>query len=187
MGSAHRRREEPAKHNAEKVVVSLWLDAYTDIFSDFDPRPFAERAISDDFVVQVKKMSRDFKMVSVLRLLLPEGMEKEDNERVIRKRLYDHFNKMYEVLEEESGKIRNKGVLMVTAGVSMMIMASYIYYLGLTLFPLYLLLVLLEPGGWFLFWTGLDNLFTLSKARKVDILFFGKMSTAHVEFGTYKP
>lgn len=177
--------QSPAPQD-EQIIVSLWLDSYTDIFSDFDPRPFSERAISDDFIVQVKKMSKDVRKVAVLRLLLPEGTEKEEEERVIRKRLRHHFSRMCELLETESRAIRNKGVLMTLAGVTMMIIASYIYYLDLEFFAMYLLLVLLEPGGWFLFWNGLDNLFTFSKARKSDMAFFAKMSTAHVEYGTYK-
>lgn len=180
------RREGPSEQHDEQIIVSLWLDSNTDIFSDFDPRPFSDRAISDDFIVQVKKMSKDVRKVAVLRLLLPEGTGKEEDERIIRKRLQGHFYKMHEQLEEESRAIRNKGVVMTLAGVTMMIIASYIYYLEPSIFPMYLLLVLLEPGGWFLFWNGLDHLFTFSKARKSDMAFYGKMSTAHVEFGTYK-
>jgi len=179
-------QEQSQAPQNEQIIVSLWLDSYTDIFSDFDPRPFSERAISDDFIAQVKKMSKDVRKVTVLRLLLPEGTEREEDERVIRKRLPNHFSRMCELLETESRAIRNKGVLMTLAGVTMMIIASYIYYLDLELFAMYLLLVLLEPGGWFLFWNGLDNLFTFSKDRKSDMAFFAKMSTAQVEYGTYK-
>ncbi|HEY0962773.1 MAG TPA: hypothetical protein VGE69_10510 [Pseudomonadales bacterium] len=76
---------------------------------------------------------------------------------------------------------------MIAAGVAMMVVASYIYYRGPTLFSLNLLLVLLEPGGWFLFWNGLDDLFNFAKAKKREVAFFARMVAARVEFGTYKP
>ncbi|MGV3593252.1 MAG: hypothetical protein ACO1PZ_16310 [Gammaproteobacteria bacterium] len=181
------KRNERTRQHADSATVSLWLDAYTDIFSDFDPRPFAERAISDDFIVQVRRLARDAGGVAALRLLLPEGAEREESERTIRKRLHDYFDGMYEQLDAEARAVRNKGLQMTAAGVAMMIVASYIYYRGLTLFSHYLLLVLLEPGGWFLFWNGLDDLFNFAKAKQRDVAFFARMAAVHVEFGTYKP
>jgi hypothetical protein len=35
--------------------ISIWLDSYNDIFSDFDSRPFSERTVSDDFLSEVRK------------------------------------------------------------------------------------------------------------------------------------
>lgn len=181
------KRDERTRQHDEASTVSLWLDAYTDIFSDFDPRPFAERAVSDDFITQVRKMAREATRISVLRLLMPEGTEREDLERVIRKRLQDYFSHTYEQLDAEARAVRNKGLQMIAAGVAMMVVASYIYYRGPTLFSLNLLLVLLEPGGWFLFWNGLDDLFNFAKAKKREVAFFARMVAARVEFGTYKP
>ena len=43
----------------KKSEISLSLDNYDDIFSDFDPRPFSQRALSDDFLIEAKKASRD--------------------------------------------------------------------------------------------------------------------------------
>ena len=39
--------------------VSILLDSYDDIFSDFDPSEYSERALSDDFCIQAKKHSRN--------------------------------------------------------------------------------------------------------------------------------
>ena len=33
--------------------VSLVLESYNDIFSDFDPRNYSERALSDDFLIEI--------------------------------------------------------------------------------------------------------------------------------------
>ena len=66
----------------EPVDISIWIDSYSDMFSDFDPRSFSERTISNDFIAQLKKVSRDTKgKVSVLKLLVPVGMQKDDHEK----------------------------------------------------------------------------------------------------------
>ena len=39
--------------------MSLILDTYLDIFSSFDPRPYEERSLSDDFLDECKKMVID--------------------------------------------------------------------------------------------------------------------------------
>lgn len=39
--------------------ISIWLDTYDDIFSDFDYRQFSEKALSDDFLTELQKMYRE--------------------------------------------------------------------------------------------------------------------------------
>ena len=39
--------------------ISLIIDTYDDIFSDFDPRPYSQRALSDDFLLEARKASKD--------------------------------------------------------------------------------------------------------------------------------
>ncbi len=47
------------KELLNKARLSIWLDIYDDIFSDFDSRPFHERALSDDFIHEAKKMAKE--------------------------------------------------------------------------------------------------------------------------------
>ena len=35
--------------------ISLWLDTYDDIFSDFDPRPYSQREMSEDFLKEISR------------------------------------------------------------------------------------------------------------------------------------
>ena len=37
----------------------LDLNSYDGLFSDFDPRPTEQRALSDDFLLEVKRAARD--------------------------------------------------------------------------------------------------------------------------------
>ncbi|MBI4652464.1 hypothetical protein HY745_14550 [Candidatus Desantisbacteria bacterium] len=76
----------------DMVQVSLQIDSYDDIFSDFDPRPFSERTLSDDFLLESKKAFREKESGRFeLRFLIPIKERKLESEKIIKKRLTDHF------------------------------------------------------------------------------------------------
>ena len=43
----------------ERYEIRMQLEKYNDIFSDFDSRPYSEKALSDDFLAEAKKASFD--------------------------------------------------------------------------------------------------------------------------------
>lgn len=57
ISKTHNKQEDlkEQKNTKENYSISLWIDSYDDIFSDFDPRHFSLRNISDDFLYEVKK------------------------------------------------------------------------------------------------------------------------------------
>jgi len=72
-----------------RAEISIWLDSYNDIFSDFDPRQISTRSLSDDFIAQIKKTQRESKGdKAVLRLLMPSALRKTDEESLIMERLH---------------------------------------------------------------------------------------------------
>ncbi len=90
----------PQQSLLKLAEVSILLDSYDNIFSDFDPSEYSERAMSDDFIIQAKKISRNKsgnKML--LRLLLPANKRKEQEEKVIVKRLHSYFRSVHQTLE----------------------------------------------------------------------------------------
>ncbi len=38
--------------------IKMWFDSYDDLFSDFDSNPYSTRVLSDDFIFQLKKVTR---------------------------------------------------------------------------------------------------------------------------------
>lgn len=46
------------KELLNKFEISLWLNSYNDLYSDFDPRPNYQRAISQDFLDESKRAIR---------------------------------------------------------------------------------------------------------------------------------
>lgn len=164
-------------------VVNILLDSYDDIFSDFDPSPYSERALSDDFIVELKKNSvnKSHNKVS-LKLLLPANMRNQKDEKVIIKRLHSNFKNVHFNLESEVRRNYSKGLMLTLFGIITMIIASYISFLKPEKYPVHFLLVLFEPAGWFLLWTGLDTLVYSSKDTKKDLDFYKIMTKAKINY-----
>ena len=170
-----------------KSEVSLILSKYDDIFSSFDPRAYSERAISVDFIAEAKRATRETDSGELeLRILLPKSERRVEKELSIKKRLREHFRKHAEMHEREKRGVINEGLLFVLFGVIFMLGAAYILFkYPLDTLFLNFLIVLLEPGGWFLFWEGLDLLIFESKKGKADLEFYKKMTRADIVFSHY--
>ncbi len=167
--------------------ISLIIDNYDDIFSDFDPRPYSQRALSDDFLIEAKKASKDKISGKIeLKFLIPSTSRNKYQEMIIKKRLRDHFNKHFDLLTKETFNIIKQGTLFVMLGIIIMIVTTYILftYTQKTMFTSFLI-VLLEPAGWFLLWEGLNQIIFESKRTKPDLEFYKKMSKCEVTFLSY--
>jgi hypothetical protein len=176
-----------AKEEIEKIHhlrdISIWIDIYDDIFSDFDPRNFSERNISDDFLYEVKRVSLESNFhIGELKLLIPEKNRNAETENTITKRLHSHFKKSYTVFQGKMKSNRKKGLLLSLIGMVMMVGANYVSSLRSESFLMHSLLVLLEPAGWFMVWVGLENLFGTSRELKPEFDFYNKLSKSKIEF-----
>src|SRR3989338_5447495 len=86
--------EYQRKHLKHHSQISLWLDTYDDIFSDFDPRHYSERALSDDFLIEAKKASLDKEGGHIeLQFLVPQKIRNVKHESIIKQRLRAHFQR----------------------------------------------------------------------------------------------
>ncbi len=164
--------------------ISLWLDNYDDIFSDFDPRPYSVRSLSDDFLLEAKKAAKDKDPDNIeLRLLIPASKRSAEQENTIKKRLHAHFKKHFEAVNKEISDIRKNGIIFVAIGIMVSLGATFVDSLSeLWGFVSRLLFILLEPAGWFTIWLGLDNIFQTWKQRKPELDFYSKMSRCEINF-----
>jgi len=166
--------------------ISLILDTYDDIFSDFDPRAYSQRALSDDFLLEAKKASRDKTSGIELKFLIPTKQRNLNSENLIKKRLREHFKNHRLSLLKEAKKVKNTGLIFAAIGILIMIAASYILFkYSETKFLTSFLITLLEPAGWFLFWEGLN--LTIFESRRVnpDLTFYEKMTKCEISFTAY--
>jgi len=167
--------------------ISLWLDSYDDIFSDFDSRPFSQRALSDDFLTEAKKASKDKASgIIELRLLVPEAKRDPHHEAMIKKRLHEHFRKHHDLLHAEIREILGKGFMFTFLGVIFMFITTIIMFSNQerTLSRSFMI-ILFEPAGWFLFWEGLGQIVFESKKKKPELSFYEKMSKSEITFLAY--
>jgi hypothetical protein len=164
--------------------ISLRLTNYDDIFSDFDPRPYSERALSVDFLEEAKRASIDKPSGGLeLRLLLSAKVRKPNDENVIKKRMRDHFYKHAAIIGKRHANFIRSGIMFIVCGIIMM------FFTALVLFNYskggliaQFLLVLFEPAGWFLFWEGLDQVVFESKKILPELEFYTKMAESNIGF-----
>ncbi|MBI2558251.1 hypothetical protein HYW20_02925 [Candidatus Woesearchaeota archaeon] len=177
--------EQNTKKILELSEISIWIDTYDDIFSDFDPRPYSQRSLSDDFLTESRKASMDKAGKLELRLLVSEEKRDAKNESVIKKRLHEHFTKHAQMLKKEIKSTRNKSVIAAFIGILMLLSATYIGSFESSAFIMRFLFVLLEPAGWFTTWFALDRLFYTTEKKKEEHNFYEKMSKCEIMFSSY--
>lgn len=173
----------------EMQEISLRIEHHDDIFSDFDIRPYSRRALSVDFIEEIKRASHDKNGGEIeLILHLPEKERNEYHESVIRERLMAHFKKHHQMLAKEKAHVLKVGLSMSILGVICMIIASFAVFEDTTNnFGLSFLVVFLEPAAWFLLWEGMDQIIFNSKNINPNLNFYRKMVAVqgHIHFASY--
>jgi hypothetical protein len=179
-------RADDKKKLLSKSELSIWIDDYDDIFSDFDSRPIKERSLSDDFLAEVRKMVREKPTGDVsLKLLIPADKRKKEIEVVAIKNLHSHFHHAAATIRKEMIKTRRRGIMLTGMGFLLMIAAAYIVSISNRSFFFIAMQIVLEPSGWFMVWTGMDNIFYNYRERKPNFEFNTKMGHAEIVFVTY--
>jgi len=165
--------------------ISLILNNYEDIFSDFDARQsFSEKAISGDFLRECERASLDKKEGFELVLFVPKNCRNLDDEFKIKKRLQEHFSKHLDEKEKEIKKIKRNGIRWIMGGITVIILRGYSNIVISNEF-IHSILSIFEVPGWFLVWEGLGKIFIEAKDIVPDYNFYRKMSRCHIVFRSY--
>jgi hypothetical protein len=171
--------------------ISLVLDSYDAIFSDFDPRPYQEKSISDDFILECKKATLDKKGLIELRLLIPLQLRKIHEEVKIKKRLKEYFKKHLHEEEKRIKAIKRNGWLWFFIGSIILTISTFLYEFKpefsnqFVKFMYNFLVIISQPSGWFILWSGLDMTFLKSKEELPNYEFLKKMLNANIYFLNY--
>jgi len=178
--------EEEKQKLLQLSEISLIIDTYEDIFSDFDPRPFTERALSDDFLLEARKASRDKEEGIQLKFLIPKELRNIEQEKRIVTRLRGHFKKHAEEKKKEFKDLIIQGISFLLLGILFMVLTTFILFRqeNSSAFITFLS-VLFEPAGWFLFWEGLDLIIFESKKIKPEYEFNQKLARCDLSFISY--
>jgi hypothetical protein len=166
--------------------ISLILDSYDDIFSDFDPRSYSERGLSEDFLTELKKGCKDKASGQIeITLMIPSHLKDINKELLIEKRLKAHFRKHHGLTSREIWGMRKKGGLQVLMGSALSIITALLYSLRFQDFLATFAIVIFEPASWFVIWAGYEDLFRSWKRLKPDLEFHERMAEAKISFIPY--
>ncbi|VVB82299.1 Uncharacterised protein [uncultured archaeon] len=179
-------REKRFEHFYESADdIPLILDSYDDLFSDFDPRPYHERAMSGDFLFECKKASIDKRKKIHLRLFIPKAKRNHIDEVKIKKRMIEHFHKHFMEKKREISKIKLNGFSWFIAGSIMLLLSALLLKGDGSSLWHTVLYTFISPGGWFFMWEGLGKIFMISDEKKGEYNFYKKMSNALISFTNY--
>jgi len=170
----------------QESSISIILDTYDDIFSDFDARGYGERALSDDFLPEIKRAAKDKPSGDLqLSLLMPKDLRNLSVENTIKHRLKEHFKRHAHIDHKGLVKTRNLGILMILIGAILGVLATALYDFGNKSFLSKFILILMEPASWFNIWEGMNHVFFESKDLKQEFVFNDKMAGAEIKFLSY--
>jgi hypothetical protein len=163
--------------------LSLWLDYYDDIYSDFDSRHYMKRRISEDFIYELRNALKYKKeRVNDLILLLPNEKRNEISEKMIVGSLGDFFSFQSEASSDKCRRKLRSGIVFGIMGVIIMILNAFAVFKGSNTLPLIALRVVLEPAGWFLLWASFDFLFYNWQELKKEREFFKELAEMNIHF-----
>lgn len=178
--------ESNEKNILEMSKISLGIDTYDDIFSDFDPRPFTKRSVSVDFLDEIKRASREKVSGQIeINFLVPSKIRSIETEIQIKRRLKEHFKKHSDLLKKETKKTTYTGISIAAFGFIFMFIGVLFHYILGERVLTDILVTLFEPLGWFMMFYGFDTAFYSLRQKKPEVDFYEKMSKADISFMSY--
>ena len=168
--------------------ISLILDVWDDIFSDFDPRPLDERAVSEDFINELKKRYLETpKGALLLSFYAPKSLKDDQSEQVVIRRLRKYFRDKSFQRKRDIYNMKTRGASFVLAGILSLISITLISYFNLVPdLGIRLLEILFVPLGWFGIWEGFSKIVNASPLMANEQELYHKLSTAEYHFH-YEP
>jgi hypothetical protein len=120
--------------------------------------------------------------ITEMVLLLPAEKRNEKVEMLITSSLKNFFGTRYQVENELFNRKLKRYLLLLLAGITSMLLNTYLAFISKSTFPFIALRVLLEPAGWFMMWAGMDFLLYDAKLLKTERHFFKQLSETTIHF-----
>ena len=172
------------EHIKDIQDISIAIDSWDDVFSDFDPSPLEQRILSEDFLLELKKRYRETQRGNfIITIYAPLFLKDEASERIISKRLKQYFKLRHLEIQKDINEARRKGVIFIIVGMFFLSNLTMItYFKMLTSLVIDLLSIIVMPLGWFCVWEGFSRIIEPSPLLKQDLELFGKLSKAAFKF-----
>lgn len=172
------------EHIKDIQEITIAIDTWDDIFSDFDPSPLAQRILSEDFLLELKKRYRETPRGSyVITIYAPVFLKDDASQAIVIKRLKQYFKLRHLAIEKEiNGSIR-KGFIFIAVGTVILgFLILLAYFQLVSQLGIELLGIVLMPLGWFGIWEGFSHIIDPPPLLKQDLEVFGKLAKATFKF-----
>lgn len=164
--------------------ISIAIDTWDDIFSDFDPRPLSGRALSEDFIAELKKRYRETRKGQfAVTIYAPPSLKDDAQEKAVVQRLKRHFKRRSLQRQKELNRVRIRGTIFVGFGIFSLGFLTFITYFQLfSELAVELLGIIFMPLGWFGIWEGFSKIVDASPIFLQEEILFKKLSKAIYQF-----
>ena len=177
MAEEKKAAEEPSEKAAEDQSalreIAITLDTYDDIFSDFDPRPYPQRELSEDFLKEIqRRYMEDKKGRFEVRFTIPSAERDVNGEALIKRRLREHFAFMSKNEADAIRGTKMRGYMYILLG-TLVLLGDVTAFFALNESSLLyqVLSIMLVPAGWYGTFTGIgkviDEPFEAVERKKV--------------------
>jgi hypothetical protein len=165
----------------EIINISIALDNYDDIFSDFDPRPYSKRELSLDFLREMERRHLEAGSTVEVRFLIPPSARDKTEEEFIIRRLRDHFSTEKKEVVAKVSRLQQTGIKLAVIGFALMIIGIVLVEAPSlkSVSPLSQTVIV---ASWFFLWTGLEKLFLENTQLQQDGEKFEKLRKASYLF-----
>jgi hypothetical protein len=165
-------------------AISIAIDTYDDIFSDFDPREIDQRELSEDFIIELLRRHRtDPRGKYDVVLVAPKAISDPNTEKKTISRLTHFFHIKFTQDIKIINQIRLRGLIFVMIGMLiLMALVFATYYRVIDKLMIELAGIVFMPLGWFGVWEGFSQIVDkpLKFQREAEV--FKKLSKAEYKF-----
>lgn len=150
------------------IIIPVALDAYEEVYDDWDPSPFKRRDIEDEFLDFLWDSSDDipFKETLVICLELPLAVKDPKKEDQLKEALNNQYRYLMQKNTKEINQCLKDTVSYLSLATAFLLLA-YFKASGTSHLSLQLLREGLFIGGWVFMWESFSSLFF--KLRKIRL------------------
>ena len=177
--------ENAIKQRLEDInAISIAIDTYDDIFSDFDPRDLTQRDLSEDFIIELTRRHRhDITGKYDVVLVAPRSIEDPVAEKKIISRLNRYFNQKHLRYMKAINQIRMRGLIYIVSGMAVLVALTLLtYYRVLDALTREIAGITFMPLGWFGIWEGFSKVVDIPFKLESDTRVYRKLSKAAYKF-----
>lgn len=164
--------------------ISIAIDTYDDIFSDFDPRDILDRDLSEDFINELARRHRHgAKGKYDVVIVAPKTIENTAIEKKITTRLNKYFHQKYLRYKKSIDELRIRGAIYIVVGMLLLSALTLLAYFGkMDRFTIELIGIIFMPLGWFGIWEGFSKIVDIPFRLGTDVLVYKRLSKAAYKF-----